>query len=179
MDRSICKCTVLGCIMFKCYIRRIIHYNLFHYLLIYSRSWDYKTNFHNYNTYNRLILVRHVGWGMRSSYFMRILVKQWLAISETMTDQIVWKVLIALMTDLSADRSISLCRHTYTHTDKIRRRTAHWNKISLWGHLHFWGCLHFWACLRFCCHLHFWGRLYFLVTRFQCFPTDDTENQAL
>ena len=75
---------------------------------IYSRSWEYKTNFHNYNSNNRLILARHVGWGMRSSYFIRILVKQLQAISETMTDQIVWKVLIALMTDLSADRSISL-----------------------------------------------------------------------
>ena len=60
--------------------------------VIYSRSWHYKTGFYNYNTNNRLILARHVGWGMRSSYFIRIFVKQLLAISETMTDQIVWKV---------------------------------------------------------------------------------------
>ena len=60
--------------------------------LIYSRSWDYKASFHNYNTNNGLILARHVGWGMHSSYFIRILVKQWLAISGTMTDQIVMKV---------------------------------------------------------------------------------------
>ena len=60
--------------------------------LIYSRSWDYKASFHNYNTNNGLILARHVGWGMHSSYFIRILAKKWLAISETMTYQIVWEV---------------------------------------------------------------------------------------
>ena len=62
-----------------------------------------------------------MGWGMRSSYFIRILVKQLQAISETMTDQIVLEVQIALMTDLSADRSTSLVnilqtKHIYSVT---------------------------------------------------------------
>ena len=43
-----------------------------------SRSWDYKTGFYIYNTNNRLILARHVGWDMRSSCF-------WQVIIETMT----------------------------------------------------------------------------------------------
>ena len=60
--------------------------------LIYSWSWDYKTSFYNYNTNNRLILARQVGWDMRSSCFYQVISKQCLAIRETMTDQIVWKV---------------------------------------------------------------------------------------
>ena len=55
-----------------------------------------------------LILARHVSWDMRSSCFYQVISETMIAISETMTAQIVLEVQIALMTDLSADRSISL-----------------------------------------------------------------------
>ena len=40
-----------------------------------SRSWDYKTGFYIYNTNNRLILARHVGWDMRSSCFWQVIIE--------------------------------------------------------------------------------------------------------
>ena len=46
--------------------------------LMYSQSWDYKTNFYSYNTSNMLILACHVGLDMRSSCFSQV-------ISQTMT----------------------------------------------------------------------------------------------
>ena len=78
------------------------------------------------NTNNRLILARHVGWDIRSSCFTRYLVKQWPAISGTMAVQIVLEVQIALMTDLSADPSISLQQ---TVSDF---KTGDWSPCYLW-----------------------------------------------
>ena len=63
-----------------------------------------------------LILTRHVSWDMRSSCFYQVISETMIAISETMTAQIVLEVQIALMTDLSADRSISLVKSDACHT---------------------------------------------------------------
>ena len=60
------------------------------------------------------ILAGHVNWDMRSSCFYQV-------ISETMTAQIVLEVQIALMTDLSADRSISLILEWGQGTSKKSR----------------------------------------------------------
>ena len=65
---------------------------------MYSRSWDYKTSFYSGNTNNMLILARHVSWDMRSSCFYQVISETMIAISETMTVQIVQEVQIALMT---------------------------------------------------------------------------------
>ena len=64
-----------------------------------------------------LILARHVSWDIRSSCFYQLISETMIAISETMTAQIVLEVQIALMTDLSADLFISL---TETHKSKTR-----------------------------------------------------------
>ena len=68
-----------------------------------------------------LILARHVSWDMRSSCFYQVISETMIAISETMTAQIVLEVQIALMTDLSADRSISLIGYVFSQK-KVSRK---------------------------------------------------------
>ena len=53
-------------------------------------------------------MAHHVSWDMHSSCFYQVISETMIAISETMTAQIVLEVQIALMTNLSTDRSISL-----------------------------------------------------------------------